>query len=705
METSEELIDHNSKALGSTEIEAVQKAYFIGGTEGSQSQILHEPDRQQSLFQSSGALMPLYDPVGLAIIFENSSCLRSCVDAMVTNIDSFGQQFIPLIDLTQPNANELIRNALRIERKHGKKFADLEHLGKDDEPSDKEVEDRRKILEVEIAEERARLETFFENCTVDRPFAGPEGLRGLTRADLEIQGNAYWEILRDSFGQVSQLNHVPATSVRLWPLDDENTETTITERVSLLTTKKKTVRKKYRRFVQCWEANTKVAYFKEYGDPRCISATTGRVYVDRDDLQAKEGKDGATALEATELFWFKISSQRTAYGAPRWIGTLLAVLGNRQSEEGNFIYFENRSVPPLAVLVSGGRLHSDSVKKLESHIENNIKGARNNHKILILEAERVDSQAIGAAGAGAAAQARMKIEIVPLTDSQQKDALFQGYDERNTDKVGQSFRLPRLLRGDVRDFNRSTAEASIDFAEVQVFGPIRQEFDWRINKRILAEMGVKYHNFRSNAPAVRDPAALSLIIERLVKANVLTPEEARTLSTGVFNHELPVIDSPWVKQPIALSLAGRQIEDNKATPGNEATQYRDDQVQPVRGKDGKVDSGSGANGFHYNTSGSGGTQEQLGVDNGMGAGVEKRVFANNDADDDEATLHGFLDSEDEDKPTRGSRLPRAARTMVKLHKNFVEEERAQAAEVWKGFERQVIKLPAEEFEALFVKEE
>ena len=61
------------------------------------------------------------------------------------------------------------------------------------------------------------------------------------------------------------------------------------------------------------------------------------------------------------------------------------MLGNRQSEEGNFIYFENRSVPPLAVLVSGGRLNSDSVKSLEDHIRNNIKGSRNNHKILILK--------------------------------------------------------------------------------------------------------------------------------------------------------------------------------------------------------------------------------------------------------------------------------------------------------------------------------
>ena len=1066
MESSDELVAHNSGALGTVPDVAVNKAYFIGGTEGSQSQILQEPDKQQSLFQASGALMPLYDPVGLAIIFENSSCLRSCVDAMVTNVDSFGQTFLPTIDLTQPNADSVIKNALRIERKIGKKRGDLEAIGKDDEPTDAEVKARRELLDVEIAEERAFLETFFDNCTVDMPFAGPEGLRGLTRADLEIQGNAYWEVIRDGLGNIAQFNRVPATSVRLCPLDDEPTDTQITERVSLLSTRKKTVRKRYRTFIQCWEANTKKVYFKEYGDPRAVSAKTGTAYKDFDALKAAEAMDGAEAVEATELFWFKISSQRTAYGAPRWIGTLLAVLGNRQSEEGNFIYFENRSVPPLAVLVSGGRLHGDSVAKLESHIQNNIKGSRNNHKILILEAERVDSQAIGAAASGAAAQARMKIEIVPLTDSQQKDALFQAYDERNADKIGQAFRLPRLLRGDVRDFNRSchtasdtetltengwklqedigpeekiaafdkdtgevvfvvptkklvydvvdekmwhyhnnktdfcvtaehttlskpqaagdstpwtvgtavdmpfdrfqvpvaaskwggmersedfalprveacqiqrghkhdktvrfddwleflgyfisegglldtehpasdylvyidqkkpeirermracfdrlgwvystqikpcgtthflfsnrclrdwivknvgtnsydkrlpegylglskrqltilfralmdgdgswdwdqdctngtyhsvskrlvdqvqelclklghgaharfvpgehytqadgiwrcsfgtglttttlcpegqdrtppslsietytgkvycfsvpgygffvtrrngkpaiqgnTAEASIDFAEVQVFGPIRQEFDWRINKRILADLGIKYHVFRSNAPAVRDPAALSLIIERLVKSNVLTPEEARTLSTGVFNHELPIIDSPWVKQPIALSLAGRQIEDNKATAGDEATRYHDDQVQPVRGKDGKKDSGAGANGFHYNSSGSGGTQEQLGVENGMGAGVEKGVkkdvFANED--DDGAAPDGFLD--EEETPNRRRRLPNAARTLVKLHKRFVDQEREQAAAVWKGFERQIIKLPAEEFESLFVKKE
>ena len=74
----------------------------------------------------------------------------------------------------------------------------------------------------------------------------------------------------------------------------------------------------------------------------------------------------------------------------------------------------------------------------------------------------------------------------------------------------------------MRDFNRSTAAASVDFAEVQVFGPIRQQFDWFINKHILPVIGAKYHVFQSNAPSVRDPSALAEMIERLVKASVIT---------------------------------------------------------------------------------------------------------------------------------------------------------------------------------------
>ena len=57
------------------------------------------------------------------------------------------------------------------------------------------------------------------------------------------------------------------------------------------------------------------------------------------------------------------------------------------AEEVNYLYFENKSVPPLALLVSGGRLSESAVPRIERFIEENLKGKQGFHKILILEAE------------------------------------------------------------------------------------------------------------------------------------------------------------------------------------------------------------------------------------------------------------------------------------------------------------------------------
>jgi hypothetical protein len=124
------------------------------------------------------------------------------------------------------------------------------------------------------------------------------------------------------------------------------------------------------------------------------------------------------------------------------------------------------------------------------------------------------------------------------------------------DKVGQSFRLPRLLRGDIRDFNRSTGDSALMFAEMQVFQPEREEFDFIMNRKVLADMGIRFWRFRSNSPVTRDPAAMAEIVRGLVNANILTPEEGRQLASDVFNREFKKINAPWVKQPVQLTLAG-----------------------------------------------------------------------------------------------------------------------------------------------------
>ena len=245
---------------------------------------------------------------------------------------------------------------------------------------------------------------------------------------------------------------------------------------------------------------------------------------------------------------------------------MLAVLGSRQMEEVNYLYFENKSVPPLALLVSGGRLSEASVPRIERFIEENLKGKANFHKILILEAE---------GGTGTSETTRAKIELRPLTDAQQQDALFQLYDERNIDKVGSAFRLPRLLRGESKDFNRATAESALRFAEDQVFQPERDEFDFLMNRRLLADMGIRFWRFRSQTPVTRDPERMTNMVEKLVRVGVLTPEEGRLLAGDIFNKEFRKIGDDWTKRPITLTLAGIQTQQTDVDAGSRRTALLD----------------------------------------------------------------------------------------------------------------------------------
>ncbi len=530
-----------SEAAKLDEIYPIVKARLFSGTDGvskqaSSSNQMTEEDVNAGRFVAVGALAPPCDPEMLCILFEHSSALRPPVDSYTTNIDGFGYRLEPVFNLE----SEADRRRLVAEYQATKKADDNAAEGTP-VPTDTEIEDWLKGLGKEMVREKEELEAFFENCCTEHSFVK---LRRMTRQDQEVIGNGYWELVRNRGNRVSEFVYVPGFTVRLMPRDKKPTEVSLRVRQGPLKFKNVTRMRRFRRLVQIVEGST--VYFKEFGDPRVVSAETGRVYQTLEALH----KDEPDVAPATELKHFKIESPRSPYGVPRWIGSLLSVMGSRASEEVNYTYFDNKSVPPLAILVSGGRVSESSVQRIKDFIQNEIKGRANFHKILVIEAEPATGTAVSESSA------RMKIELRPLTGAQHSDALFQRYDERNIDKVGGSFRLPRLLRGDIRDFNRSTAMAALNFAEMQVFQPERQEFDWFINYELFRDMGVRYWRFVSQAPVTRDPVAMSEMIRNLANANVLVPAEGRELSEDVFNREFAKIEEAWTRQPMAMTLAG-----------------------------------------------------------------------------------------------------------------------------------------------------
>jgi capsid portal protein len=259
---------------------------------------------------------------------------------------------------------------------------------------------------------------------------------------------------------------------------------------------------------------------------------------------------------------------------PRWSGNILSVRGSRLSEEVNFYYFYNKAIPPMIILVENGRLRDGAADRLGDFMKQ-VKGdTKKFWRIAILEGESGDD----ARKRNVTWSGQPRFQVVKLSSEQLKDALFQEYDERNRDKVGESFRMPRLLRGDTRDFNRATASTAKSFGEEQVFQPERDRFDSWINRVLGPDLDMKYYKFKSLAPIVREPLSLTQMVTQLVKVGVLTPEEGRVIAEDIFNRDLPEIKAPWVKQPIALTLAGLtgkvQESDAAVTPPGDAMRMR-----------------------------------------------------------------------------------------------------------------------------------
>jgi PBSX family phage portal protein len=542
-----------------SKLQAILKAVVVGADEQGPASL---PGGEETIaqFADAGGIEPPYDPLALCLLTEHSNSLRQNVDAYAVNIDGFGHRLEPAIDFEDEDADERVAECIYLERTAARERGELtEDVPLD--PSPEDVATRRAELKRLARVEKARLSSFFSFCCFDHSFVD---LRRRSRQDLEVTGNAYWEVLRDGRGEVARLVYVPSYTVRLLPLDLDPVEVRDRMQVSPVSFEPVTTRGRLRRFVQI--QGIERVFFKSFGDPRVVSRKTGAVFADAAALAEADSTDGP----ATELIHFAIHSPRSPYGVPRWVGTLLAVLGSRQMEEVNYLYFENKSVPPLALLISGGKLSEPSIPRIERFIEENLKGKDNFHKVLILEAE-------GPGGSGE--QARAKIELKPLTDAQQHDALFQLYDERNIDKVGAAFRVPRLLRGESRDFNRAVADAQLRFAEDQVFQPERDEFDYLMNRRLFADMGIRFWRFRSQTPVTRDPERLTQMVEKLVRVGVLTPEEGRVLAGDIFNRELRKIGDDWVKRPITLTLAG--IQTSQTTVGESAR--RESLLEDARG--------------------------------------------------------------------------------------------------------------------------
>ena len=441
---------------------------------------------------------PMYQPQVLNRYAMSSGVLRTCIEAMATNIDGFGYT--------------------------------LEYVGPEGQRDNAEVQD-----------EYNRARGVLDHPNGDYSLVD---LRKRFRVDKEAAGYGAIELVRnEDDGFPDLMYHVPGYTVRMTTQDTEETEVMrYLPRPGSRADNMLKMRKRFRRAVQI--VNGKPVYFKECGDVRRISSETGKVLSEEAD-----GKD------ATEIILDYIYAPGSRYGAPRWVGDLRSVLGIQESENVNLGYFKDNGIPAMMVFVLGGAMTEEGMTNFEESIRSN-KGQAMQQKVALIE---VTGDAEAASEEGTIN--RPDIKVQSLTRERQTDAFFQDFEKNAAKKIRSSFRLPAMFTGLTEEVRYAVAEASLTIAENQVFGPERAQTDDLFNYHILTYNGepMRYWRFRSNPPRITSEQAVLDALSVFDEVGAMTPNIAIGIANEMFDMQIPTIPETegWGDTPFELTVHDR----------------------------------------------------------------------------------------------------------------------------------------------------
>lgn len=483
-----------------TRIDTRATVFNISRAPNSTSRQVSYADDFLALAGTGGAQIVIPTPYNIPKLFEmieQSNMLQQCIDAYCTNTVMTGWEIEPVV------------------------------RGRDIDQG-----------------EQNELQSFIDHANSEESLST---VMDKTIRDRESVGFGFLEVIRDASGNISILRNAPALFTRLCVKHPDDVLVTYDIPRGRRTTSVQEWRK-FRRYIQI--VNGQRIWFKEFGDPRKMDCTNG--------AYSNEPGYDPNNPEATEIFHFKNPSN-DVYGIPRWITQIPSIIGSRESEEVNMRYFQDNTVPPMFLLVSGGRLTQQSYAQLHRTLNEGDLGSDRQNKIMLLEA-------IGEGDSMDGKASPIDIKVEKLAASRQSDGLFKQYDEGNMAKVRSSFRLPPVVVGMAQDATFATANVSAFIAENQVFGPARGHIDETMNKQLIsgrAGLQLRTCKLVSRTPIITSPDMVVKCMTALNVMGAVTPRSAQELANKMLQIELtpyPKKDAPdweeWMDRPIQFAQRG-----------------------------------------------------------------------------------------------------------------------------------------------------
>ena len=304
-----------------------------------------------------------------------------------------------------------------------------------------------------------------------------EALRTITNKLLIDLGAIGWfgmEVVRNRLGDVAEIYHVPAQTIR--------------------------VHISNQKYVQI--RGQKKIWFKKFGTKKDIGWKDGK-------LKGKDSKGLTNKTKANEMILYKNYYPKSAYyGVPHSISATGDIVGLMGLRDYNLAFFENYGVP-TAVIILEGDWEDGSDKTVTNFLNKEIKGSNNGHKSLVV------TQPDGC-----------KFTYEPLV-TEVKESSFKIYEATRRDNILIAYAMPpeRVGIRVVGKLGGNVAEEATKVYVQSVVKPLQLDLADIMNSLLASEI----YAFKFNDIDTRNVDALVERINKQIQNGTMTPNEGRNV--------------------------------------------------------------------------------------------------------------------------------------------------------------------------------
>jgi PBSX family phage portal protein len=324
--------------------------------------------------------------------------------------------------------------------------------------------------------------------------------------DYETLGNGYFEVGRTITGEIGYLGHVSASTIR--------------------------VRRKRDGFVQM--VGDSITFFRNFGQDRPSPITNDP--------------------RPNELIHIKkYSPKSTFYGVPDSVSASTAIIGDNLASQYNVKFFDNSATPRYVVTLTGGRLSATAEDKLFKFLQTSLRS--NPHRTLFVPLP-LDPNGN---------PVELKFNRV---DDELLDGAWEKYRERNKTDILTAHGVPISRVGGTAQSGTAASLSADRMFKEQVVVPNQLIFENAINKLVKEKTNIVQFNL--NELTLTDELSKSQIYERLIRNQIVTPNEIRNElgMPAIASGDEVVIQAAQVKAEQNAQANGSRERDKQRVASN-----------------------------------------------------------------------------------------------------------------------------------------